>query len=76
MTMLNIFKVLGTLGLMAVCGVAAYAVTMLFLMELGRSLRGNFEYYGSVGALVMIYSAGAIGFLAPGVVIWLLRNKE
>lgn len=74
--MRKILLVLGTYALMVVCGVAAYVMALMFLMELGTKLHGNYEYYGSFSVVVLIYVAGAMGFLAPGFIVWHLCNRH
>jgi len=61
---------------MAACGVAAFMATITFFMNLGLKRHGNYEYYGSWPALVLIYLAGAIGFLAPAVFFWRVRGRQ
>jgi hypothetical protein len=72
-------EVVGTLVLMVVSGVVAYATALMIMMELGTKVHGNYEYYGyTYGylALILLYGLGAIGFLLPGVVVWCLRKRE
>lgn len=73
--MRNVLKVVGALLVMAACGVAAFVATITFFMNLGLKRHGNYEYYGSWPVAGLIYLAGAIGFLAPGMVMWRLRAR-
>ena len=50
-----------------------HVVVLLILMGLGTKLHGNYEYYGKYPAL--IWGPDAIGFLAPGVVVWYLHKR-
>ena len=69
------WRILGTLALMVVCGVVAYVATLTSLMELGSKLHNNYEHYGGYPAGVLIYGCGIIGFLVPGVVVWYLHRR-
>ena len=74
--MRKIFVVAGILVLMVVSGIVTYATTLVILMELGTKLHGNYEYYGNLLPLIFLYGVGAIGFLAPGVVVWYLSKRR
>jgi hypothetical protein len=74
--MLKIVGIVATLLLMVVGGIVMYVTTIVILMGLGTKFHGNYEYYGSYSALILIYGLGAIGFLAPGVVAWYLYKRE
>jgi hypothetical protein len=67
---------LGILLLMPVCGVFALAMATFLLIQLGLALHHNYEYYGLYGGGVLVYGSGAIGFLAPAVVAYLLNQKR
>ncbi len=73
--MRKIFVIVGTLLLMVVSGIVTYVTAIVILMELGTKFHGNYEYYGSFPALILLYGLGAIGFLAPGVVVWYLHKR-
>ena len=77
--MLKILKtltlVLGTLLLMAASGIVALAVPIMFLMELGSRLHGNYEYYGNWASALVIWGLAAIAFLAPGVICFILHKR-
>ena len=68
--------IFATFALMVVCGAGAYVMAVSYLMHLGLKLHGNYEYYGSTPAIALIFVAGAMGFAAPGVVVWYLWNIE
>ena len=71
--MRKFFLILATLAAMVVCGVGALVMTLTYFMELGTSRHGNYEYYGQVpGVRALIFIAGAIGLLAPGIAAWYL----
>jgi hypothetical protein len=75
--MMNALKVLGTFVLMVFCGVVAFAATAFSLFELGLELLGNFDYffaYPHSFGVALSFVAGAIGFLAPGVIVWKRHN--
>ncbi len=44
-------------------------------MNLGLKYHGNFEYYRGYSTMILIYAFGALGFLAPGVILWNLQNR-
>ena len=67
--------VLGTGMLMVVCGVGAFVWTLTYLMALGTKFHGNYEYYGGTPAVYVIFVAGALGFAAPGLIVWYLCNR-
>jgi hypothetical protein len=48
---------------------------LMLLMDLGTKHHNNYEHYGQTPAVALIYLAGALGFLAPGVIVWYLRNR-
>lgn len=73
--MRKIVGVVGTLLLMAGSGIVTYVTMIVILMGLGTKFHGNYEYYGSYSALILLYGLGAIGFLAPGVVVWYLHKR-
>src|SRR5688572_30544165 len=62
--------------LMGVCGGGAYVMAMMLLMNLGTTHHDNYEYYGQTAAVALIFVAGVLGFLAPGVVVWYLRSRQ
>jgi len=75
----TLLKVVGTLALMVVSGIVLYVTAILIVMELGIKFHGNFEYYAQnypILGLPFIFGLGAIGFLAPGVVVWHLHKRE
>ena len=73
--MRKIFVIVGTLALMVFSGIVMYVTAIVILMELGTKFHGNYMYYGSFPALILLYGLGAIGFLAPGVVVWYLHKR-
>ena len=73
--MSKIVGVVGTLLLMVVGGLLTYVTTIVILMGLGTKFHDNYEYYGSFSALILLYGLGAIGFLAPGVVVWYFHKR-
>jgi hypothetical protein len=62
--------------LMVVCGVGAFMFALMLLMELGTKHHANYEHYGQTPAVALVFVAGGLGFLAPGVVVWYLRNRQ
>jgi hypothetical protein len=73
----NLLLVLFVGMLMVACGIGAYVLAMILLMDLGSRFHGNYEYYGQTLAIALIFVAGALGFLAPGIVVWyLLITKQ
>jgi hypothetical protein len=72
----TLLKSLGTLALMAVCGAAAFAGMLAFLMKLGLKRHDNYEYYGGKFGLILMFGAAAVGFLVPGFVVWGLSYRE
>lgn len=73
--MRKIAVIVGTLALMLVSGIATFVTALTIVMEFGTKFHGNYEYYGSFLALILLYGLGAIGFLAPGVVVWYLHKR-
>jgi len=67
------WRIVVTAVSMVVSGAATFGVTMLCLMELGMKLHNNYEYYGHYRVLVL--GPAAIGFLAPGIVVWYLDRR-
>ena len=83
MTMRTLLKILGTLALMVISGGIAFGAAVLFLMELGLRVHGNFEYYGPSGpsfgsllGVVFIFGSGAIGFVAPAILMYYLNKNS
>ena len=65
-------KIVGTLALMAVCGIVPLCVAGFVLMEFGERIHGN----SMKAALWLgVYSFAVIGFLIPGVIAW-YRHKR
>jgi hypothetical protein len=69
-------KILGTLALMVTCGVIAFGAAVSFLMNLGLKLHDNYEYYGGFLGLVFTIGSGAIGFVAPTILVWHLDKNS
>lgn len=67
---------LGAVVLMGACGLVAYVGALTFLMNLGLKLHDNYEYYGGFCGSIFIFGSGAIGFAAPGAILWHLRNRN
>jgi hypothetical protein len=67
--------ILGTFALMVVCGAGAALTALSCLMRLGLKYHDNYEYYGQTPAVFLIPLAAIIGFAAPGVLVWWLRNN-
>jgi hypothetical protein len=72
--------VLGAIALMVAGGFFAFGAAATFLMNLGIKLHSNYEYYGQMfyggyPSLVFIFGISAIGFLAPGFIIWWLHKR-
>jgi hypothetical protein len=68
----KIFIVLATFVLMVEFGVSAYVVSLhVLLSSIPKSTEGPFAFL-RIGAL----TGGAIGFLAPGAVVWYLLKEE
>ena len=65
------WKIVGTLALMVVSGIVTLAVTITYLMNLGMKRHDNYEYYAA-----FVWGPAVIGFLAPGVVVWVLWFKS
>jgi len=74
--MWKIVKIVGTLVLMGASGFVTYVTAIIILMELGTKFHGNYEHYGSYWAVILLYGLAALGFLAPGAVVWYLQHKE
>jgi hypothetical protein len=56
--------------LMIASGLGAFVGTLTFLMATGSKYHNNYEYYGQTPAAYLIFIAGVIGFLLPGVAAW------
>jgi hypothetical protein len=65
-------KILCTLALMTVCGAFSLVIGISFLMNLGMKLHNNYEYYGSVPAVIL---CGAVGFATSGLLVWWLEKR-
>jgi hypothetical protein len=65
--------ILGTLVLMVASGIVTLVVAIFFFAGLGLRLHDNYEYYGKYPLL--FFGPAAIGFLAPGVVVWYLHKR-
>jgi hypothetical protein len=74
--------VLGTFALMLACGFAALGGAVTFLMRLGSKLHhgeGAGEYYFVAHQYVtpvFICGIAALGFLAPGGIVWYLYKHS
>ena len=64
------------LAVMVACGVVASGTAIVFFMNLGLKHHDNYEYYGSLPVLLLVYGAGLAGFVIPGLVVWRLRSNE
>ena len=69
------WKIVATLASMVVSGIGTYAVLALTAMVLGGQLHGNYMYYDSVVLGPWGLTATAIGFFAPGIVVWYLDKR-
>jgi hypothetical protein len=68
--------IIGTFALMATCGAGAFLAMLSYLMTLGMKLHGNKDHYGQTPAVALIFVAGAMGFAAPGFIVWCLYNNR
>jgi hypothetical protein len=68
------WKLVATLASMVVTGIVTQAVTNLILMHLGLQRYDNYEHYG-IKYPALVWGPAAIGFLAPGVVVWYLHKR-
>jgi len=66
-------KILGTLALMAAGGFAAFTLTTFISMPFGLWLHDDAYFY--CGYPPLLLGPAAIGFLAPGVVVWHLHRR-
>ena len=51
----KIVVIVGTLVLMVASGIATFLTATVIVMELGTKFHGNYEYYGSFPALILLY---------------------
>ena len=65
-------KILFTFALMMVCGAFSLVLGIYFLMNLGMKLHTNYEYYGSLPAVIL---CGAVGFTTSGLLVWWLDRN-
>ena len=68
------WRILGTLACMLVCGAATLFVTIIVLTDLGSKHHGNYEYYG-INYPALVWGPAVLGFLAPGVLVWYLAKR-
>jgi hypothetical protein len=68
--------ILGTFGLMIICGAGAALTALSCLMRLGLKHYDNYEHYGQTPAVLLIPLAAVIGFATPGILVWWLRNNR
>jgi len=68
------WKILGTLALMLVCGWVTMILSLLFSTEMGAGQPDGYEWAGR--RPVIFLGPGVIGFLAPGVVVWLEHRRR
>lgn len=62
---------------MVAFGLIAYVTALITLMGLGTKFHGNYEYYGRYYLIYLfLFGSAAVGFLAPGGVVWYLHHKE
>ena len=67
--------IIGTFALMATCGAGAFLATLRLLMTLGMKLHDDKDYYGQTPGVALICVAGALGFAAPGFIVWHLYKS-
>jgi hypothetical protein len=72
----NFLLIIGTFALMATCSAGASLATLGLLMTLGMKLHGDKDYYGQMPAVALIFVASALGFAAPGFIVWYLHNNR
>ncbi len=65
-----LLKTAAMLAVMVACGVVASGTAIVFFMNLGLKHHDNYEYYGSLPVLLLVYGAGLTGFLIPGFLVW------
>jgi hypothetical protein len=70
----SLIKSLGILCLMVVSGGVFLIVSAYVLVQLGRILHGDYEYYGRYPAL--LFAPAVVGFFAPPYVLWRLAKKD
>jgi hypothetical protein len=74
--MRKLLLILATFALMVACCAGALLAALSYFMSLGLKYHNNYEYYGQFpGVVLMIFAAGAMGFLAPGFVVLYLYNN-
>ena len=67
------WKIVGTFASMVASGFVAFYVAIYILMQLGSRFHDNYEFYGQFPALFLV--PAAIGFLAPGMIVWHLHKR-
>jgi hypothetical protein len=65
--MRKFLMILLTMAGMVVTGLGAYLATIMLLMALGTKYHGNYEYFGQTPAAPLVFVAGGLGFLVPGI---------
>ena len=71
--------VLGTVALMAAGGFAMFYLSLTVAMGLGSKNHGIYDYYGyTYPFLFVAFMLGtmALGFVAPGVIVWRLHKNS
>jgi hypothetical protein len=71
--------VLGTVALMAAGGFAMFSLALTIVMRLGTKNHGIYDYYGyTYPFLFVAFMLGtmALGFVAPGVIVWRLHKNS
>ena len=72
----KIVVIVGTIVLMVAFGLIAYVTAVILFMGLGTKFHGNYEYYGRYNLIYLfLFGSAAVGFLAPGGVVWYLVNQ-
>ena len=57
----------GSICVMTACGFVTLVVSVMYLMNLGSKLHGNYEYFGNYPLLYL--GPAAIGFFAPALAV-------
>jgi hypothetical protein len=71
--MWKIVGAIGALVLMVISGIVTLYTTTIITMGLGDN---PWYYNQSIKPTVLIWGLGAMGFLAPGVIVWYLCKRE
>jgi hypothetical protein len=71
--------VLGTVALMAAGGFAMFSLALSIAVRLGSKNHGIYDYYGYTYPYLFVafmLGAMALGFVAPGVIVWRLHKNS